>query len=495
MSETLPASTGGLKLAQQLAEQISQGIMDIGWPVGEVFGSEADLLERYQTSRASLREAIRILERQGIAKMQRGPRGGLTIIAPVEGVVAQSLAAYLEFTDMTFAEVLECRAVLEKLAVRLAAERINKRQRQTLLTSLQEIGASAAATQKDVQAHMMIRHQIAEATQNPALSLFLDMLSEVTTDYLYFDSHGGRRTPNDIEFLSNFRQIEVGYKRDLVESILNGNVAFAEQRVQDDLDLHLSLAQALQDQFRKADGGSPASRKKRLARFIKGTAGESAKLPEVLARTILMEIREMGWPVGERLGSEPELIETFDVSRAALREAIRLLERDNIVQMRRGSGGGLFIASPTPDNVVATAVKYLVRMKLGPMHYIEVRSAVEGRAAELAAERLDDEGTAQLVSTHEQLVKAAPKDVAIVASLLHVLIGQLSGNRALSLFLQILINMTAKHMVWRRRSAQRAYDIVRETHPAIVDAILARNPARAREAMLTHVDRAIRSFR
>jgi DNA-binding FadR family transcriptional regulator len=163
--------------------------------------------------------------------------------------------------------------------------------------------------------------------------------------------------------------------------------------------------------------------------------------------------------------------------------------------MRRGSGGGLFIASPTPDNVVTTAVKYLVRMKLGPTHYIEVRAAVEGRAAELAAERLDDEGAAQLVRTHEQLVKAAAKDVAAAASLLHILIGQLSGNRALSLFLQILTSMTAKNMVWRRRSVQRAYDIVMETHPAIVDAILARNPARAREAMLAHVDRAIRFFR
>ncbi|HEV7792184.1 MAG TPA: GntR family transcriptional regulator, partial [Pseudonocardia sp.] len=54
------AGTG--KLAARVARQIEQDVLRTGWPVGEVLGSETELRERYQVSRAVLREAIRLVE-------------------------------------------------------------------------------------------------------------------------------------------------------------------------------------------------------------------------------------------------------------------------------------------------------------------------------------------------------------------------------------------------------------------------------------------------
>src|SRR5438067_13885634 len=67
----------GEKLGVVVARQIEAEILDRGFPVGEVVGSEAGLIERYGVSRAVLREAIRLLEHRNVAAMRRGPGGGL----------------------------------------------------------------------------------------------------------------------------------------------------------------------------------------------------------------------------------------------------------------------------------------------------------------------------------------------------------------------------------------------------------------------------------
>ena len=64
------------KLATVVARSIENQVVALGWPVGEVLGSEAELLERFGVSRAVLREAVRIVEHTGAARMRRGPGGG-----------------------------------------------------------------------------------------------------------------------------------------------------------------------------------------------------------------------------------------------------------------------------------------------------------------------------------------------------------------------------------------------------------------------------------
>ena len=70
------------KLAATVAAQILADVMAEDWPVGEVFGSEAELLEQYGVSRAVFREAVRLVEHQQVATMRRGPGGGLVVIEP-----------------------------------------------------------------------------------------------------------------------------------------------------------------------------------------------------------------------------------------------------------------------------------------------------------------------------------------------------------------------------------------------------------------------------
>src|ERR1700722_20641397 len=74
----------------------------------------------------------------------------------------------------------------------------------------------------------------------------------------------------------------------------------------------------------------------------------SPKLAEKVASDIEREILAAGWPVGAIVGSEKELLDKHGVSRAVLREAIRLLEHHMIATLRSGPGGGLIVTAPDP---------------------------------------------------------------------------------------------------------------------------------------------------
>src|SRR5436190_21321141 len=90
-----------------------------------------------------------------------------------------------------------------------------------------------------------------------------------------------------------------------------------------------------------------------------GTASPSVKLAEQTAAKIEMAIAAQGWPLGSVIGSESDLLAEYGVSRAVLREAVRLLEHDNVARMRRGPGGGLVVTVPDTQAVTRAADRFL----------------------------------------------------------------------------------------------------------------------------------------
>src|SRR6202034_2837835 len=114
------------KRAAKIADRIIEDIMALGWPVGEVLGSEAELVERYQVSRAVFREAVRLVEHQQVARTRRGPGGGLVVTEPTVGAVIDAVVLYLHRVDARVDEVFEARIVLEEIACQLAVERTDE---------------------------------------------------------------------------------------------------------------------------------------------------------------------------------------------------------------------------------------------------------------------------------------------------------------------------------------------------------------------------------
>jgi DNA-binding FadR family transcriptional regulator len=83
------------------------------------------------------------------------------------------------------------------------------------------------------------------------------------------------------------------------------------------------------------------------------------KLAERLAERIEAEVMASAVPIGTSLGFEPELMAKYAVSRSVLREAISILERGGLMQMRRGRRGGLTVAASPQDAAVHALQNYI----------------------------------------------------------------------------------------------------------------------------------------
>ncbi|GAA1279691.1 FadR/GntR family transcriptional regulator [Pseudonocardia aurantiaca] len=94
-------------------------------------------------------------------------------------------------------------------------------------------------------------------------------------------------------------------------------------------------------------------------------------------------------PVGRRLPAEPDLAAQLGVSRPMLREALKALELSGYLEVRRGYGGGRFVAEPEAEEFHAITAAPLSTMDVEPRHVMDVRLAIEPMAARLAAQAYD----------------------------------------------------------------------------------------------------------
>src|ERR1700733_9075575 len=146
-------------LAASVARRILADVVDRGWPVGEVLGSQTELIERYGVSRAVFREAVRLVENQQVATMRRGPGGGLVVTEPTVDALIDAAVLYLHRANTRLTEVFEARIVLEVIAAELATERLTE-----------EDGADLRTLEEaEVRDHRALHARLAALTRNPAL--------------------------------------------------------------------------------------------------------------------------------------------------------------------------------------------------------------------------------------------------------------------------------------------------------------------------------------
>jgi DNA-binding FadR family transcriptional regulator len=93
--------------------------------------------------------------------------------------------------------------------------------------------------------------------------------------------------------------------------------------------------------------------------------------------------------VGDRLPSERALAEQMQISRPTLREAVKVLQDSGLIEVRRGSGGGMFVAA---DYVPPELVAERRELRIGEVaQVLEARRMLEPQVAQLAAMRATDD--------------------------------------------------------------------------------------------------------
>ena len=147
---------------------------------GQSLGSEQSLQQRYRVSRSVLREAVRLVEHHRVARMRRGPNGGLLVCEPDAAPATHAIIIYLEYLGTTIGDLLGARLLLEPLAASRAAEQIDEagiNRLRAVLGAEQDRNPDLAAPSDEFHA------ALAQQSKNPVLQLFIDILMRLTVRY------------------------------------------------------------------------------------------------------------------------------------------------------------------------------------------------------------------------------------------------------------------------------------------------------------------------
>ena len=219
--------------------------------------------------------------------------------------------------------------------------------------------------------------------------------------------------------------------------------------------------------------------------------------PEKLSQSVVRQIEHLILQgilrPGERLPSERELADRLAVSRPSLREAVATLEAAGLLATRPGSG--IYVADVLGSAFSPALVRLFSTHPDAVADYVAFRRDLEGMAADRAA-RLGSDTDLQVIDSVFQKMLAAhakrdPADEATLDAEFHMAIIEASHNVVLLHMMRSMFDMLRAGVFYNRQAVFRhrqTRDQLLDQHRAIRDAILARDPAAAREAVGAHMD-------
>src|SRR5688572_18860770 len=220
---------------------------------------------------------------------------------------------------------------------------------------------------------------------------------------------------------------------------------------------------------------------------------EPRRLYEQISQKLAKAIATGEYEIGQRLPSERELAQAFEVSRPTVREAIIALELDELVDVRLGSG--VYVMNRVPPSGHEGV------MDIGPFELLEARRAIEGEAAALAALRIEDSQIEQL----SNLVQEMSDDNRVneirmsedADRRFHELIAASTQNSAIIAAVQMLWDARARSPQSHRLDDKGRASGLKppiEEHMLILRALKRHDPDAARAAMHKHLTRVMENM-
>ena len=213
------------------------------------------------------------------------------------------------------------------------------------------------------------------------------------------------------------------------------------------------------------------------------------KASDVLADELRERICSGAWPEGQALPTERTLSEQSGLSRTTVREALRMLETDGLIEIRPGRGGGARVRRPAGDELARQLELFIWGRNIGVDQLHDVREVLEALGAHDAALRRTEADLADLEAKTAAVEAAIDQmDRYLDANLAwHMAVVRASHNELLISFMEVLSN--AIH----RATESEAYDspevraATLRIHRGILDAIAAGDAEAARRRMMRHV--------
>lgn len=182
---TIRSTPERLSRPQQVAEAIKSWIMANGWTPGTRLPSETEMITKFGMAKGTIREAIRILEAQGLVKSRTGPGGGVFVHQVSEERATALLGNYFYFQHLTIDDVYQIRIVLEpELAAGLAGklDAVQLSMLEEVMTCYAEPARSAEEERKQHIASLRFHALLAEMSGNPLMCFLIRFITNMLAD-------------------------------------------------------------------------------------------------------------------------------------------------------------------------------------------------------------------------------------------------------------------------------------------------------------------------
>ena len=220
------------------------------------------------------------------------------------------------------------------------------------------------------------------------------------------------------------------------------------------------------------------------------TSANKQKVYEIIFQKIQTEITAGILKAGEKLPPERELAVKYGVSRTSIREALRLLELSDFVEIRHGDG--TFIKTNEQQIIQQQLTSVALKTDQTTLYeMLELRLILESQCAALAALRATGQDIEKIARTLEAMKNTDDEEIGIQADLdFHMAIAEAANNSVLAQLISSFashmrstIEVTRKH----RLSSKKNYARTLEEHRAIFIAISRGESDRAKGLMEDHI--------
>lgn len=207
------------KTAELVARQIRNAIIRGELSDGDTLPAESHLIAEFEVSRPTIREAVRILESEGLVTVARGARGGARISSPNYEMIERAAGIILQSQKVAIGDLYEMRTLMEPPAARLVAERNSEKAvpilRNFIEDEMKVMTDRYAVTLKIAEFHRLLM----ELSGNKTLNVFAQALRGLVEGHLALAQR--RRPDVDPEFSQ--KQLRFGLKShsrlvDLIEA-------------------------------------------------------------------------------------------------------------------------------------------------------------------------------------------------------------------------------------------------------------------------------------
>lgn len=214
-----PKSEARRSRPQQVAEAIKDWVMERGLQSGDRLPGEAELIERFGMAKGTIREAMRILEAQGLVRTRTGPGGGTFLHQMGEDRARALLSNYFYFRDLTLRDVYELRLVLEpemaaSLAGTLTEEQLSELE--AVMATYDHPATSAEEERDQHVASLRFHALLAEMSNNALIGFIVGFVARVLTDMTVYQK---LYDPPNHELWAKGK----AYQQELVEALRAGD--------------------------------------------------------------------------------------------------------------------------------------------------------------------------------------------------------------------------------------------------------------------------------